>query len=580
MVYNKHEWQDGELITSVNLNHIEDGVDNSQTWVSVSAYGAVGNGISDDTNAFKEAISIGKSIFVPSGTYLITASLDLNEVTVIGENEANTILRFGNETKYGVGINNQASISGLTLDTTLTTTYFPAIRLGSIYIDGDNAERTRDATFSRIDNITINCLEGNTNVTGILAESFGITDGNQHVWDVSVNNIFMKFPNDGLVLDTHSYGWLNSNNFSNINIRGLNHFGIWLNSSDTNPRGIQHNSFNNIQVEFRSSTPDTARALMIQAGEYNLFNNFSSFNDSGQFRYSIEYNTSIGYPNEKSIHENNILSGTVEGQLAPFVGSLQKLNKINLTVVDDWSTKLKNQSELFRTNYKTINTNILGGGILDAYYDDISQVPLALQKPSTLSEVVDVDDAGAFSSLTLNVSDTLRYFYSVFGKNKEKMISTGKATVSVLFKYSGDISDLSIVPYLNMFTGTSGTVIQPENINFEKHGNGFYTVTSNINVSSFSNVAFDFINITISLSGSGTFKLYGIKSANNYVQNYNDITDEREISNKIIQTSVSPTKFSDIGVYMPPVKTTVFDTNLAIIKGSGSNFKTIYPVKF
>lgn len=580
MVYDKHEWQDGELITSVNLNHIEDGVDNSQTWVSVSAYGAVGNGISDDTAAFKAAIAVGKSIFVPSGVYVITDALDLNEVTVIGENEANTILRFGNETKYGVGINNQVSISGLTLDTTLTTTYFPAIRLGSIYIDGDNAERTRDATFSRIDNITINCLDGNTNVTGILAESFGITDGNQHVWDVSVNNIFMKFPNNGLVLDTHSYGWLNSNNFSNINIRGINHFGVWLNASKSNSRGIYHNSFNNIQVEFRGSTPDTARALMIQAGEYNVFNNLNSFNDSGKFRYSVEYNTSIGYPIEKNIHENNILSGTVEGQLAPFVGSLQKLNKINLTIVDDWSTKLKNQYELFRTNYKTINTNILGGGILDSYYDDSSQVPLALQKPSTLPEVVDVDDAGAFSSINLNLSETFRYFYSVFGKNKKKMLSTGEATVSVLFKYSGDISDLSITPYVNMFTGTSATLIQPHNINFEKYGNGFYAVTSNIHVSSFSNVAFDFINITISLSGTGNFKLYGLKATNNYVQNYNDINDNRTISNKIIPTSISPTKFSDIGVYMPPVKSTSFDTNLAVIKGSGSNFKTMYPVKF
>lgn len=54
---------------------------NNRTSVSVKDFGAIGDGVTDDTNAIQQAIdeaSLGcKTVFVPVGTYKITRSLDL-----------------------------------------------------------------------------------------------------------------------------------------------------------------------------------------------------------------------------------------------------------------------------------------------------------------------------------------------------------------------------------------------------------------------------------------------------------------------------------------------------------------------
>ncbi|MFL2064392.1 glycosyl hydrolase family 28-related protein, partial [Latilactobacillus sakei] len=45
--------------------------------INVKWFGAVGDGVTDDTDAIQTAIDTGKSVFVPEGTYLITKTLKL-----------------------------------------------------------------------------------------------------------------------------------------------------------------------------------------------------------------------------------------------------------------------------------------------------------------------------------------------------------------------------------------------------------------------------------------------------------------------------------------------------------------------
>lgn len=62
---------------------------------SVKDFGAVGDGVADDTTAIQAAIDSGKAAFVPSGTYKITATLNLNNgyKALIGDETTPSIVK-------------------------------------------------------------------------------------------------------------------------------------------------------------------------------------------------------------------------------------------------------------------------------------------------------------------------------------------------------------------------------------------------------------------------------------------------------------------------------------------------------
>lgn len=71
---------------------------NNMQIFNVKNYGAVGDGITDDSNAFISAISSSNGIiFVPKGNYLITKTLTLYDTYLMGEGKfSNLILNSGN----------------------------------------------------------------------------------------------------------------------------------------------------------------------------------------------------------------------------------------------------------------------------------------------------------------------------------------------------------------------------------------------------------------------------------------------------------------------------------------------------
>lgn len=80
-----------------NNSEIAAGV-NVTEWESVKANGAVGDGVTNDTAAFTAAIATGKTVYVPNGTYLITAdTLTLNaSQTIFGNGEKSVLKTTGN----------------------------------------------------------------------------------------------------------------------------------------------------------------------------------------------------------------------------------------------------------------------------------------------------------------------------------------------------------------------------------------------------------------------------------------------------------------------------------------------------
>lgn len=89
------------------------------TYVNVKDYGAKGDGIADDTNAFVTAITKGVEVFVPAGTYLLTSTLNI-EKRLLGSG-SDTILSFNGNSTLETCINlngqiEQCSLKAVDLD--------------------------------------------------------------------------------------------------------------------------------------------------------------------------------------------------------------------------------------------------------------------------------------------------------------------------------------------------------------------------------------------------------------------------------------------------------------------------------
>jgi len=66
--------------------------------VSVKDFGAVGDGVVNDTAAFVNALATGFDVFAPSGTYLITLPLNVTQQRLYGQNGNKTTFKFNHTT--------------------------------------------------------------------------------------------------------------------------------------------------------------------------------------------------------------------------------------------------------------------------------------------------------------------------------------------------------------------------------------------------------------------------------------------------------------------------------------------------
>lgn len=89
----------GSSVAIVNLNKKTENTGNidsgtvQQYQVTPQMYGAKGDGVTDDTKAFQEALDNNRSIYVPAGTYLVGDLVMPWGVTITGDSATTTILK-------------------------------------------------------------------------------------------------------------------------------------------------------------------------------------------------------------------------------------------------------------------------------------------------------------------------------------------------------------------------------------------------------------------------------------------------------------------------------------------------------
>jgi polygalacturonase len=105
---------------------------------NVKAYGATGNGTTDDTSAIQAAITAaaaGGTVFFPKGTYKISSSLTLgSNVTLLGASAQTTIISQATANTNGVTLSSVSANSRI-----LLTIQSPGGTVGSVYVNARRA---------------------------------------------------------------------------------------------------------------------------------------------------------------------------------------------------------------------------------------------------------------------------------------------------------------------------------------------------------------------------------------------------------------------------------------------------------
>lgn len=303
----------------VGYSHTMTVEDALNQYVSVKAYGAVGNGVTDDTLAVNLAIASetanGKSVFFPAGTYLVTQIDVLPKMNIMGESPVTTIIKLKSGTNPAEGSAALVWSSSYDMDDAC---------IQNMRFDGNKAGNT-------IGNVI--CLYGNrtviNNVVVVNAASNGIITNHNPNSAERLTGIEGHY-RDITIDSPNKSGWVhygpNDSNFDNIIIIdpsvGTNkaHYGMYLGNDTRGAITTSGNGrFNNLHVWNRGSTTNVplAGVQVITAG--NTFANCHfecgdiSLNISGNFNVfaACDYYAPDGDYAVYVYGNTNNLSGTV-----------------------------------------------------------------------------------------------------------------------------------------------------------------------------------------------------------------------------------------------------------------------------
>ena len=120
--------------------------------VSLKRFGAIGDGVTDDTEAIKQALSFakGKTLIVPVGTFLISSAITLpNDIYITGEGEDSVFIA---KAGYGVGAD------------FFRTRTAQDITIDNVCFDGNSDNNSREMGHSDKDGIHLMDLWNSSNV--------------------------------------------------------------------------------------------------------------------------------------------------------------------------------------------------------------------------------------------------------------------------------------------------------------------------------------------------------------------------------------------------------------------------------
>lgn len=228
-------------IDLVDMEQVDDAYAMPANFVSVTSYGAVANDGGDDTSAIKQAISAakaaGKGVWLPAGTFNITAQIPVSGVQVRGAGVWRTTLQGSNGKGGFVGQGGNVTIADLALKS--------------------------DST-ARNDSADNPAFEGNYG-SGSLIQNVWVEHMKVGIWaGAGTNGLFMV---NGRIRDTWADGVNLAGGISNTTVSQFN-----LRNTGDDAMAMWSNGSANVNNSFRYNTaqmPILANTFAIYGGQDN-----------------------------------------------------------------------------------------------------------------------------------------------------------------------------------------------------------------------------------------------------------------------------------------------------------------------
>jgi len=486
---------------------------------NIKTFGAKGDGITDDTQSFKNAIAYAitnkTSLLIPNGTFKIDSAITtvpLTGLIIRGQSKTTTIINYNGDTALFI-VGDNTHISDLTI--CVKSSFTDKVIVAGFYNSVFNS-----AFHSSLINIKL------TSTNWSLYTGISIIGRNSGFFDFKMKNIYCEKSGTAIEIITYynsvvdGIGWLTGItvedvwlvSFQNYGLKVINDFND-ANFPNVYAGQLSQSNFNNITIQSQSRGSGGTGLLL--GGGGNTYRNLNIFNDAidtvGKF-VAIEF-WNRHYEKYKTGHveylshgdyifgANTIVGGMVEGVIN--YNNLQYINTIvGLLHLNKELNTSSGNVQLVDINKK----NFIANG---KFKNDISYYPLYISKaiytyvPNAEQPYIEMTEATQGTTI----------YYEVPYQYWKKYLSGDILTLWLVCDLSDGSEPVNDLIQFNTVTGIGGAVL-PTPINKIKLSNNRYLYTChvklNVDLSTQGYFACRILNILFNynLSSGNKIRLY------------------------------------------------------------------------
>ncbi|EEX25256.1 hypothetical protein HMPREF0513_01360 [Limosilactobacillus fermentum 28-3-CHN] len=403
-------------------NKIQDAVTKflSSYGLNVKDLGATGDGNTDDTKAFQDALSQAgsgaiKRVIIPEGSYVITSELTIpNKVDLVGiDNRSNTTL-LTKGIAYLLEVGSNSLISNFSIDAINNGKDIILIKLGGV---------GRGVGGSTIKNLHLHGSNG-IKTYGIVTAASG---DNANIYNLSISNVVAEIVYDGIKFVSNQKVWINGNSVRDVTVTGFAHSALYLTSSQTGSLEIAQNLFTNIQFEAipeaegKTYDPNDIIGIRVEFGDRNKFTMLHGWDDDGKGACGLSVMPNANTTNLNSFRDN-VFDGYVEGYIATNWYTAHYNDLSGLNVCQTNGSKLKGYNQLNYGNISSVR-NLISDDLI-SYKVFGYDVPIFTSK--NVSFYSSYDNYGAFLQANSNSGEM---YITLSGNDHGLIPSMGKITV-------------------------------------------------------------------------------------------------------------------------------------------------------